>query len=425
MLRKTGLTLAAFVALLALASCEVVFPRESQNHAAGGASGIDAGGTGAGGASGFGAGGASGLGGTGSKCFPSPGQKFCGGQSCPMKDDPSHGCAQSSCSACAVPNAVANCASDGSCGIQSCNAGFSDCNSDAADGCETNTGSDPHNCGGCGHDCFSPGDTTNWLCNQGTCMASNCPTGKGDCNNNTSDGCETDLASDPNNCAFCGNDCSATVRHATPTCANGTCGYSKCDAGWADCDGNATNGCEQDIATDATNCGTCGTVCSGTNGHAACVAGQCTIGCNSGYGDCDGNVTNGCETHLSSNTSHCGSCSVACGNQNGTATCSNGTCSIVCQSGWMDCDANKTNGCETNIETDTKHCGSCSVACGNQNGTATCQGGTCSLLCKSGWGDCDANKTNGCETDLTSPSNCGACNLSCTNGQQCVSGSCQ
>jgi hypothetical protein len=69
-----------------------------------------------------------------------------------------------SCNApCPVPpNASATCTA-GACGLGSCNAGFSDCNKNPADGCEFNTLSDPMNCGGCGVVCGS-GSCVNAAC---------------------------------------------------------------------------------------------------------------------------------------------------------------------------------------------------------------------------------------------------------------------
>jgi hypothetical protein len=56
--------------------------------------------------------------------------------------------------------------------------------------------------------------------------------------------------------------------NAASTCAGGTCGYA-CLAGFADCDGISTNGCELDVRADRANCGACmnacgpGLVCAG------------------------------------------------------------------------------------------------------------------------------------------------------------------
>ena len=52
----------------------------------------------------------------------------------------------------------------------------------------------------------------------------------------------------------------------------------------------------------------------------------------------------------------------------------------------------------------------------------------CQPSCSSGWGDCDGNKNNGCETQLNTLTDCGACGASCTKAHgtpTCASGSCQ
>lgn len=380
-------------------------------EATGAGSQPDAGASGGSGATG-------GTGGGSSNCFPSQDEKFCGGDSCPPKDDPAHGCAQSSCAACSLPNAITDCAADGTCGIQSCNPGFEDCDHDPGNGCEINKDSDPKNCGQCGNDCFTPGDSTNWVCNQGKCQVSNCPTGAGDCNHNPSDKCEVNLTNDPKNCGYCGHVCAIT--HATATCVNGKCTLEagNCDQGWADCNGDPSDGCEQDIAADPNHCGSCTTVCSTANGLPACQSGSCSIGCKSGFGNCDGKVGNGCEIDLNTDAKHCGKCSTVCSTNNASSICSGGKCQLSCKADFDDCDGNTGNGCETDLKSDNQHCGNCSTSC---SGGKTCQ----DKSCKCGASEVDYNGT--CCTPETDASACGnKCNTSVTNncGQSVSCGNC-
>ncbi len=83
----------------------------------------------------------------------------------------------------------------------------------------------------------------------------------------------------------------------------GAC-VSRCPTGFTSC-GNAC----VDLARDAVHCGACDTRCPvlpNTTGG-ACVASACVAGsCSVGYGDCDGDTTNGCETSLTANDAHCG-----------------------------------------------------------------------------------------------------------------------
>jgi hypothetical protein len=70
-----------------------------------------------------------------------------------------------------------------------------------------------------------------------------------------------------------------------------------CDAGVADCDRNPANGCETDLTATVAHCGMCGRACAtGANATGACASAMCTSTCNPGFADCDGNAANGCES---------------------------------------------------------------------------------------------------------------------------------
>jgi hypothetical protein len=75
----------------------------------------------------------------------------------------------------------------------------------------TDTGSDLQNCGACGKVC-SDNPNMNGTCSGGTCSYT-CSKSYmkvyEDCNKNTADGCEVNLASDPINCGTCGHVCGA------------------------------------------------------------------------------------------------------------------------------------------------------------------------------------------------------------------------
>lgn len=51
-----------------------------------------------------------------------------------------------------------------------------------------------------------------------------------------------------------------------------------CEPGYADCDGNAANGCETDIDSDSQNCGACGSIClTPPDAMVHCAEGACQI----------------------------------------------------------------------------------------------------------------------------------------------------
>lgn len=68
------------------------------------------------------------------------------------------------------------------------------------------------------------------------------------------------------------------------------------------------------------------------------------------------------------------------------------------------------------------HCGSIKIV---TNGVATCTQGGCAInACVSGFKSCDNNANNGCEVDITTVQNCGACGNICTGQLTCLTGVC-
>ena len=100
--------------------------------------------------------------------------------------------------------------------------------------------------------------------------------------------------------------------------------------------------------------GACGTVCAGgDNAAAACRAGKCVLSCNAGYLDCDGDAVNGCETNGSADLSNCGNCGNVCpSTPNLNAICAAGTCiTAACKAPQLTCKPGPIDGCEVNSAT--------------------------------------------------------------------------
>lgn len=277
-------------------------------------------------------------------------------------------------------------------------------------------------CGACGTACpavlnGSPACTT------GSCRFT-CTPGFADCDAVPSTGCEVDTRTSVDHCGMCRNACPARP-NATATCAGGMCGLN-CNPGFADCDRVATNGCEADLRSSPTQCGMCGMACpSGPNSVPVCRSSVCAIQCAVGFADCDGDASNGCEVNIRTSATNCGACRVVCpGGPNGTPVCTAGTCGIVCRAPYGNCDSFDGNGCETDLTSSPTHCGLCETSCPvPANTTATCTAGTCGTTCASTrYGDCDSNRANGCETDLWAQGNCGCCGRTC--GMSCFMGVC-
>jgi hypothetical protein len=252
-----------------------------------------------------------------------------------------------------------------------------------------------------------------------------------------------DTARDPQNCGGCGMACNGG--HAGSTCQAGACVPTKCFAGWGDCNMDPKDGCETNLHVDANNCTACGMKCSIPNATAGCSDGCYLQACNFGFDDCNGDMKDGCETNVTSDVKNCGACSMACPPlAHGKVACVNAVCALTqCDVGFLDCDNNPKNGCETVVANDKNNCGKCGNACGQGqvciNGGCTCA--NCNIAnaatkcvnnacvfdhCVQGFGDCNNNVNDGCETDLTSDvANCGACGMACPmNLKACVNGVC-
>jgi len=145
--------------------------------------------------------------------------------------------------------------------------------------------------------------------------------------------------------------CGDAYSEGAPTCADGM----------ADCD-LATPGCETDIRSSPSHCGFCGNACpTRADGFPICSDRTCTIGCNTGFGDCNGVVEDGCETPLSDDPKNCGACNNECPEQ--SPVCSGGKCRVSCSGTKADCNADPSDGCEADLESDAAHCGACDAPC--------------------------------------------------------------
>jgi len=329
------------------------------------------------------------------------GSACCAG-TCQRVDNDTNHCGRCG-NVCSIPRGSPVC-TEGNCAVGTCDTGYGDCDRMASNGCEVDLQSDAMHCGACGHACPS-GPNAMGRCVMGTCRTE-CAAGFGDCDGDASNGCETSLTSTPAHCGMCGRACPSGPA-STATCAMSVCGL-QCAPGAGDCDMAPSNGCETSLTTSTMHCGACGVACAFTNGNAACIEGRCALAsCRTGFDNCDGDGANGCETPVSSDNNNCGRCGNRC--PPGTA-CSMGTCSSICGGGTTFCG----DRCVT-LETNPQHCGTCGRVCpGGANGTPACRGGVCGLTCNPGFGDCDGSPVTGCETNLRAAvEHCGACGRSC------------
>ncbi len=324
---------------------------------------------------------------------------------------------------CSVANGTPKCVNK-ECMIDQCDQFWADCDKLYNTGCETSTQSDINNCGLCGLKCSVLNGTPG--CDNGNCAIDSCNTPFRDCRNGYADGCEANTNTDVNNCGGCGKICSAS--NATSKCVNGFCGIDRCDSGFKDCDGQYFNGCEINISADVNNCGDCGVVCMINNANPECVNSQCAIDtCIGDYRDCNNLVSDGCEINISNNVNNCGFCGYICDIKNAQARCVNKLCEIdYCLGTYRDCNVDVLDGCETDTSTDINHCGFCGNSCTVQNGTARCENSTCEIdSCSAGFMDCYNGYSDGCETNITNDvNNCNGCGNICPNVQNSTSVGC-
>lgn len=338
--------------------------------------------------------------------------------------------------------------------VMTCSPGLGDCNQRAADGCETNVNTNLNHCGVC--DALCDPDNAVGRCENGMCgLDSEAPNGGclgnwTDCNSDAMDGCEANLSSDPDNCGACATDdptADCSDANGTPTCASGLCSIA-CEEGFDDCDDDArNNGCEAALNASVLHCGTCGNICTPNPGESAscdtslsgdpCVSISCEAGTDCGgfqpCGACNDAV---CNDRLDS-VVNCGGCGIACTVSNGTPTCEDVgggdfECGVQsCSSGggevWNDCDDTYQNGCEVNTQSSKFRCGGCLASDANPGSgedctdiesnasmrvTATqCSAGGCRIVsCATGYADCNGIFSDGCEVNtVTNGNHCGGC----------------
>lgn len=191
---------------------------------------------------------------------------------------------------------------DGRCEVGGCFGTWRDCNGLPGDGCEADSAINLTHCGWCGNTCPAVVNGTRG-CSGGICGIDKCNAGFSDCNASAKDGCEINTTSDSNHCGACGKQCK--LSNATSVCTGGSCAIKKCNfGGWDDCNEVAADGCEINLAIDTKNCGACGNAC--TQGQ-VCQNGLCSGGCGNGFTQCG----NAC-TNINTDPANCGGCGKAC-----------------------------------------------------------------------------------------------------------------
>ena len=198
------------------------------------------------------------------------------------------------------------------------------------------------------------------------------------------------------------------------------CGYDGCRPGFESCDGQLANGCETSLGLKG-SCGTCTTMCDGATPFCAAAMNGvfgCVASCPLGTTDCSGSCVD-----KNTSTENCGQCGLKCERVSATAACVQGQCVFTCTGGTHACGSV----CASDI--DPKFCGASCTDCPapGPNTVPTCAAGACGIQCASGYIDCDANLSNGCEgasniCPLPPVGSCGG--MECAKGDQCCNDAC-
>ena len=241
-----------------------------------------------------------------------------------------------------------------------------------------------------------------------------------------------DLLTDVDNCGECGLACS--IEGSTAACVEGVCALEACPEGFSDCDGESDNGCEVDLA-DPLRCGTC-ELPENVPGDACgrCLTGTWTCG-DDGLVTCEGeadesilNACGGCGELGEEPGEVCGTCDSGfwiC-NEEGTLDCRDdggedarngcGGCGELegepatpcgtCDSGsWICASAERSTCIGDRGEDALNECGGC-VRLGADPGEAC---GSCS---EASW-ECDGEDALTCvaDPDIPGVNACGGCTL--------------
>ncbi|HVZ94161.1 MAG TPA: putative metal-binding motif-containing protein [Phycisphaerales bacterium] len=170
---------------------------------------------------------------------------------------------------------------------EQCNGIDDNCDLQIDEGFDLN--SDFSNCGQCGYSCYRPHAVM--ACVAGECVFQFCDEGWADIDGNPENGCETELIDLDMDGWYSYQDCDDTDQDVYPGAPE------RCNTIDDNCDGQNDEGF--DLNSDFSNCGMCGNSCERPHAVMACVAGECVLQfCDPGWADVDGNPSNGCETPM-------------------------------------------------------------------------------------------------------------------------------
>jgi len=367
-----------------------------------------------------------GVGGSATPC-PS-GQESCDGVCVDVRYDPAH------CGACGNECKTGQVCSEAVCAVQ-CSGGTTKCEVDGQGLRCIDTNVDPAHCGGCNKACGADescvfgacavkcfGGTTVCMvpkpAEPGTGGAGGGAGGAGGVGGAGTGGgggaapadmvavC-VDTQLDAKHCGGCGVACPEGQ-----SCQAGAC-VIECVGGSTKCLTLDAQEVCADLSLDPDFCGDCSTKCASGQ---ACQNGKCVTACAGESTKCQDAFMKDICVNTKNDAKHCGGCGKGCA---AGLVCAKHACSLDCAGG-----ATKCNNTCTKLATDPMNCGQCGKICGGANATAFCAASMCDIKCNASFGDCNANKVDGCEARLDTVQNCGGCGNVCGAGSGCKNGDC-
>jgi hypothetical protein len=256
-----------------------------------------------------------------------------------------------------------------------------------------------------------------------------CPAGQKSCGHVCVSVDDPQYGCSPTSCSPC---VGTSGTYESASCVAGACAFGTCPPGRADCDRNASNGCEADLGAPAT-CGSCGNACAPGQ---LCESGQCVTACTFPHVDCSGACRD-----TTSDPQACGGCGDVCPTSLGTPSCTSGKCAIACNAGSTSCSTGSSSppACFYTGNGATAYCGSSCTPMPTYRdrftpafATYECAGGAATCSCMTGFtmcGTCSlppyaALPTWSCVDTMTDPANCNGCGKACGAGETCQAGQC-